>query len=37
MNSDNLPQIVGITGRKFNGKDTLGNYLVNNFSYKKQE
>lgn len=35
MNSDNLPQIVGITGRKFNGKDTLGNYLVNNFSYKK--
>lgn len=35
MDSTNLPQIIGITGRKFNGKDTLGNYLVNNFSYKK--
>ncbi len=35
MDSINLPQIIGITGRKFNGKDTLGNYLVNNFSYKK--
>ena len=30
-----LPQIIGITGRKFNGKDTLGNYLVNNYNYMK--
>ena len=30
-----FPQIIGITGRKFNGKDTLGNYLVENYEYKK--
>lgn len=30
-----LPQIIGITGRKFNGKDTLGNYFVSKYGYKR--
>lgn len=29
------PKIIGITGRKGNGKDTLGNYLVTNHGYKR--
>jgi hypothetical protein len=29
------PKVVGITGRKGNGKDTLGNYLVKNYDYKR--
>lgn len=28
-------KLIGITGRKFNGKDTLGNIFVNNYNYKK--
>jgi hypothetical protein len=28
-----LPIIVGITGKKFNGKDTLGNHLVSKYNY----
>jgi hypothetical protein len=31
----NLPQIIGITGRKFNGKDTLAEYLVKNHKYEQ--
>jgi len=30
-----VPQIIGVTGRKFNGKDTLGNYYVENYGYKR--
>jgi len=28
-------KIVGITGRKFNGKDTLGKYFIDELGYKK--
>jgi dephospho-CoA kinase len=28
-----MPRIIGITGKKFNGKDTLGNYL-SKYNYK---
>lgn len=28
-----LPQIIGITGRKFNGKDTIGNHLEKQYGY----
>lgn len=31
----NYPQIIGITGRKFNGKDTLGNFLIEKKGYKR--
>lgn len=31
----NLPPIIGITGRKFNGKDTVGNILIEKFGYKR--
>lgn len=34
-NNINLPQIIGITGKKFNGKDTLGNYFVEKYGYKR--
>lgn len=27
------PKLIGITGRKFNGKDTLGNYYVEKYGY----
>ena len=30
-----LPQIIGITGKKFSGKDTLGNYLIKKHNYKR--
>lgn len=30
-----LPQVLGMTGRKFNGKDTLGNYFVEKYGYKR--
>lgn len=33
FNSNNLPRLIGITGRKFNGKDTLGNYYVEQHGY----
>jgi len=33
MESVKLPQIIGITGRKFNGKDTLAEYLVEKYGY----
>lgn len=29
------PRVIGVTGRKGNGKDTLGNYLVLNHGYKR--
>lgn len=28
-------QIIGITGKKFSGKDTLGNYFVQNYHYEQ--
>ena len=28
-------RVIGITGRKYNGKDTLGNLFVTDFGYKK--
>ncbi len=31
----NLPKVIGIAGRKYNGKDTIGDYLVKNYGYKK--
>lgn len=30
-----IPKIIGITGKKFNGKDTLGNYFVEQMNYKR--
>lgn len=30
-----LPQIIGITGLKFAGKDTCGNYFVEHYGYKR--
>ena len=35
MDSHNLPRIIGITGRKYNGKDTVANYLRDKFGYKQ--
>lgn len=35
MNTVKLPQIIGVTGRKFNGKDTLSEYLVKNYGYEQ--
>ena len=29
------PKIIGITGRKYNGKDTIGDYLVLKYGYKR--
>jgi hypothetical protein len=29
------PKIIGITGRKFSGKDTSGEFLVKNFGYER--
>lgn len=29
------PKLIGITGRKFNGKDTLGNMLISKYDYKR--
>lgn len=31
----NLPQIIAITGRMRNGKDTLANYLIEKYDYKQ--
>lgn len=31
----NLPRLIGITGRAGAGKDTLADYLVNRFDYRK--
>jgi len=31
----NLPAIIGITGRKYSGKDTLGDFLVTNYGYER--
>jgi hypothetical protein len=28
-------KLIGITGRKFSGKDTLGNFLVNEYGYER--
>jgi hypothetical protein len=30
-----VSRVVGITGRKFNGKDTLGKYFIENMGYEK--
>lgn len=30
-----LPSIIGITGRKFNGKDTVGNILIEKYGYTR--
>jgi hypothetical protein len=32
---NNLPNIIGITGKKQHGKDTMGDYLVKNYGYKR--
>jgi dephospho-CoA kinase len=29
----NLPKIIGITGKKYSGKDTIGEYLINKYGY----
>lgn len=31
----NRPKLIAITGRKFNGKDTLGNYYVEKYGYTR--
>lgn len=31
----NRPYIIGITGKKFNGKDTIADYLVKKYGYTK--
>jgi len=31
----NLPQIIGVTGNKYNGKDTFADYLVLHYGYTK--
>lgn len=33
MNKLNDVQLIGVTGKKFNGKDTIGNYLISNHQY----
>jgi hypothetical protein len=30
-----LPKIIGISGKKFNGKDTIGDYLVKKYGYTR--
>jgi hypothetical protein len=30
-----LPKLIGVSGRKHNGKDTVGNYLVEVYDYKR--
>jgi hypothetical protein len=30
-----IPKLIGITGRKFNGKDTLAKYFINTYNYKR--
>lgn len=35
MNNTDKYRVIGITGRKFSGKDTLGNFFVNEFGYQK--
>lgn len=30
-----FPKIIGITGKKYNGKDTIGDFLVKNHNYTK--
>lgn len=30
-----LPKIIGITGKKYNGKDTIANYLCDNYGYTR--
>jgi shikimate kinase len=32
---DDKYRIIGITGKKFSGKDTLGNYFVQNYNYEQ--
>jgi hypothetical protein len=35
LKSGKLPQIIGVTGRKFNGKDTLAEYLKKKYGYQQ--
>lgn len=35
MNTQTHPLLIGITGRKFNGKDTLGTHLISTYDYKR--
>lgn len=35
FNNYKLKQFIGVTGKKFNGKDTISNYLCDNFGYHK--
>jgi hypothetical protein len=35
INTNVLPRIIGITGRKFNGKDTLGKYFMEKHGFKR--
>ena len=30
-----LPKIIGVTGLKFNGKDTVANYICNKYGYRR--
>jgi hypothetical protein len=32
---EKLPNIIGISGRKYHGKDTIGDYLVSKYGYTK--
>lgn len=33
--NNKLPQIVGVTGRKYNGKDTVSNHICEHYKYTK--
>lgn len=35
MSTHQLPAVIGITGRKYNGKDTVGNWLGLHHGYKR--
>lgn len=35
IKSNIFPKVLGITGRKFNGKDTLGNFFIEQYGYKR--
>ena len=31
----NLPNIIGICGKKYHGKDTIANHLIEKYGYKR--
>jgi len=35
MNTPKLPKIIGLTGKKGSGKDTLANYLIKKYNYTR--